>query len=326
MHSAGGELARRGLLVAGALGVLGAGAGLLAGRRSGPRWQGQLRIATGGTKGVYYAYGTTFAEGVRAAQPDLPATVLATTGSVENLRLLGAGAADVAFVAVDAAAQALTGGQPFEQPVPVAAIARVYDDYLHLVVPSSARVERLVALAGRRVSLGPAGSGTALMAERVLDVAGLQVKALRVQRLGINESVAALQAGDLDAFFWSGGLPTTGVAELAARVPLGLVPLGSHAAPLRRRFGPVYRTAIVPAGVYALEQRVSTVAVANLLVCRADADHDGVRALTEALFAGRDGVARRVPQAEALDERSAIATFPLPLHPGAQEHYRAVKP
>jgi hypothetical protein len=229
-------------------------------------------------------------------------------------------------VAVDAAAQALTGGAPFGQPLPVAAIARVYDDYLHLVVPTSAGIDRLEELARRRVSLGPAGSGTALMAERVLDVAGLPVDALRVQRLGINESIAALQAGTLDAFFWSGGLPTTGVAELAARLPLGLVPLGGQSAPLRRRFGPVYRTAIVPPGVYALTRRVSTIAVANLLVCRADADRDGVRALTEALFTGRDAVARRVPQAEALDERSAIATFPLPLHAGAQEHYRAVKP
>ncbi len=312
--------------MAGALGLLGAGAGWLAGRRGEPGWQGQLRIATGGTKGVYYAYGTTFAEGVRAAQPDLPVTVLPTTGSVENLRLLAARAADVAFVAVDAAAEAFNGGAPFGEPVRVAAIARVYDDYLHLVVPLKARIDRLEALTGRRVSLGPAGSGTALMAERVLDLADLPIKALRVQRLGINESVAALLAGDLDAFFWSGGLPTTGVAELAARLPLGLVPLGGQSAPLRSRFGPVYRTAIVPAGVYSLERRVPTVAVANLLVCRADADRDGVRALTEALFTGREGVARRVPQAEALDERSAIATFPLPLHAGAQEHYRAVKP
>jgi hypothetical protein len=326
VHSARGELARRGLLVAGALGVLGAGAGVLAGRGGRPGWQGQLRIATGGTKGVYYGYGTTIAEELRAAQPELPVTVLPTTGSVENLRLLGSGAADVAFVAVDAAAQALTGGAPFRRPLPVAAIARVYDDYLHLVVPSSAGIDRLEELAGRRVSLGPAGSGTALMAERVLDVAGLPIDALRVQRLGINESVAALQAGTLDAFFWSGGLPTAGVAELAARLPLGLVPLGGQSAPLRRRFGPVYRTAIVPPGVYALTRRVSTIAVANLLVCRADADRSGVRALTEALFAGRDAVARRVPQGEALDERSAIATFPLPLHAGAQEYYRAVKP
>ena len=326
MH-AGVGVPRRGVVVAAVTGLLGTGAvGLAAARRSRPGWQGALRIATGGTKGVYYAYGATFAEEVRRVMPGVRPEVMATTGSVENLRLLAAQQADVAFVAADAAAQALAGRPPFPAPMAVAAIARAYDDYLHLVVPLESDIDGVHRLTGRRVSLGPVGSGTAFMAERVLDAAGLPSRAVRVGRLGINESVAAQRAGDLDAFFWSGGLPTSGVAELAVGRPIRLVPLGRHTPPLRQRYGAVYRTATVPAGIYGLRERVATIAVPNLLACREDADRDGVRALTRALFAGRDVLARRVPQAEALDERSAIATFPLPLHLGAQDHYRAVKP
>jgi TRAP transporter TAXI family solute receptor len=258
--------------------------------------------------------------------PDVRPEVVPTTGSVENLRLLAAHQVDVAFVAADVAAQALAGRPLFPAPLAVAAIARAYDDYLHLVVPLESGIDALQRLPGRRVSLGPLGSGTAFMAERLLDAAGLPSHAVRVSRLGINESVAALRAGRLDGFFWSGGLPTSGVTELAAGRPIRLVPLGRHAPSLRQRYGAVYRTGTVPAGVYGLRERVATIAVPNLLACRADADRDGVRALTRALFAGRDVLARRVPQAEALDERSAIATFPLPLHLGAQDHYRAVKP
>jgi hypothetical protein len=323
----GAGFPRRGLFAAAAAGALGAGGvGLLAVRRPGPGWRGALRIATGGTKGVYYAYGTTFADEVRRVMPDVRPAVVPTTGSVENLRLLASREADVAFVAADAAAEALAGRAPFTAPLAVAAIARAYDDYLHLVVPLESDVDRIERLAGRRVSLGPVGSGTAIMAERLLDAAGLPARSVVVARLGINDSVAALQAGGLDAFFWSGGLPTSGVAELAAVRPLRLVPLGRLAPPLRQRYGAVYRTGTVPAGVYGLRERVATIAVPNLLACRADADREGVRALTRALFAGREVVARRVPQAEALDERAAIATFPLPLHPGAQDHYRSVKP
>jgi TRAP transporter TAXI family solute receptor len=322
-----GGLPRRGLAVAAVAGVVGAGGiGLAAARSSRPGWTGPLRIATGGTKGVYYAYGSAFADEVHRAMPHVRPVVVVTTGSVENLRLLAAHQADVAFAAADAAAQALAGRAPFPAPLAVAAIARAYDDYLHLVVPLESDVDGVHRLAGRRVSLGPVGSGTALMAERLLDAAGLPSRTVKVSRLGINESVAALRAGELDAFFWSGGLPTSGVAELAAERPIRLVTLGRHAPPLRQRFGAVYRTGSVPAGVYGLRERVSTIAVPNVLACRADADRDGVRALTRALFAGRDVLARRVRQAEALDERSAIATFPLALHPGAQDHYRAVKP
>jgi TRAP transporter TAXI family solute receptor len=324
---AGTGLSRRGVVVAAVAGVLGAGGvGLAAVRSSQPGWRGPLRIVTGGTKGVYYAYGLAFADEIRRVMPGVRPEVVPTTGSIENLRLLAARQADVAFVAADAAAEALAGRAPFPAPVAVAAIARAYDDYLHLVVPLESDVDGLRRLTGRRVSLGPVGSGTALMAERLLDAAGLPARVLRVRRLGINESVAALRAGELDAFFWSGGLPTSGVAELAGGRPIRLVPLGRHAPPLRQRYGAVYRTASVPAGVYRLRERVATIAVPNVLACSADADRAGVRALTRALFAGRDVLARRVPQAEALDERSAIATFPLPLHPGAQDHYRAVKP
>jgi TRAP transporter TAXI family solute receptor len=318
---------RRGVVVAAAASVLGAGGlGFAAARRPGRGWPGPLRIATGGTKGVYYAYGIALADEMRRVLPGVRPEVQATTGSVENLRLLAAHRADVAFVAADAAAQALAGGAPFAAPVAVAGIARAYEDYLHLVVPLESDVDGLRRLTGRRVSLGPVGSGTALMAERLLDAAGLPSRAVRISRLGINESVAALRAGEVDAFFWSGGLPTSGVTELAVGRPIRLVPLGRHAPSLRQRFGAVYRTGSVPAGVYGLRERVATIAVPNLLACRADADRAGVRALTQALFAGRDALARRVTQAEALDERSAIATFPLPLHPGAQDHYRAVKP
>jgi TRAP transporter TAXI family solute receptor len=309
---------------AGAVGA--AGTGVVLTRRGDPGWRGPLRIATGGTKGVYYAYGRTLAVEVGQVLPGARTEVRATTGSVENARLLASTAADVAFLAVDVAAAALAGRVPFATPVPLAGIARVYDDYLHLVVPLGAPVERLPQLVGKRVSLGSVGSGTALMAERLLDVAGLSLRTVRPLRLGINESVAALQAGELDAFFWSGGLPTGGMVELAQAFPIRLVPLGELAAPLRQRYGPVYRTGIVPAGVYAARERVATVAVSNVLACRGDADRDGVRALTGALFAGRDALARTVPQAEALDERAAIATFPLPLHGGARDYYRAAKP
>jgi TRAP transporter TAXI family solute receptor len=286
-----------------------------------------VRIATGGTKGVYYAYGALLANELRARPSVLTAKVDATTGSIDNLRRLASGAATLAFTAGDAAAQAYQGQAPFEGPVALAAIARVYDDYVHLVVPRASPVAEPADLVGRTVSLGPVGSGTALIAERVLAVAGVRTRSLTTLRLGINESITALAGGRADAFFWSGGLPTGGVSELAQGMPIRLVPLGDLAEPMRVRHGAVYRAATVPSGVYGSAERLTTIAVPNLLVCRPDADRTVVRDVAEALFGSRRAaLAAAVPQAETLDERSAIATFPLPLHPGAQGYYRAFKP
>jgi TRAP transporter TAXI family solute receptor len=312
-------------LLAGAC-LLGGGGWAVAARRTGGAPAGEVVIATGGTLGVYYAYGTTLAAELdrRAGAPR--ARVLTTTGSIDNLQQLAAGTATLAFAAGDAAAQAHRGGAPFDRRVDVRAIARVYDDYVHLVTRQASSVRDVSDLARRRVSVGSPGSGTALIAERLLEAARLPLRRVEVQRLGINESVRALQDGTVDAFFWSGGLPTRGVVDLAAALPIRLVPLGDLADGMRQRYGPVYRPAAVPSGTYGGQDPITTLAVPNILLCRGDAHPDAVHELTRSLFEAREALARVLPQGLSLDARTAIVTFPVPLHAGAQEYYRAVKP
>jgi TRAP transporter TAXI family solute receptor len=278
--------------------------------------RGHLVIAAGGTQGVYYAYARALAAQLRRRDPDLRVDVVATTGSMENLQRLAGGDATLAFSAADAAAEASLGGPPFARRLPIAALARLYDDYLHLVVPASSGVRRLSQLAGKRVSIGPAGSGTRLIAERLL---GRRARSLRVVELGLDESAQALRAGRIDAFFWSGGLPTPGVEELARRMPLRLLDLPALQ-------DPAYRAAAIPSGTYGLGSQVSTLAVPNLLVARFDADPALIRIVTETLFQRRGAIARAVPAAAALDRRAAIETAPVPLHAAALEWFRATKP
>jgi TRAP transporter TAXI family solute receptor len=274
--------------------------------------RGHVVIAAGGTQGVYYAYARALAVQLRRRDPDLRVDVVATSGSMENLQRLAAGDATLAFSAADAAAEATLGGPPFAHRVRIAALARLYDDYLHLVVPASG-ARRLSQLEGKRVSIGPPGSGTRLIVER------LRLPRLHAVDLTLDESTAALRAGRIDGFFWSGGLPTPGVEELARRMPLRLLDL-----PALR--DPVYRAAAIPSGTYRLGSQVSTLAVPNLLVARANADPAVIRLITETLFRRRGAIARAVPAAAALDRRAAIETAPVPLHAAALAWFRATKP
>src|SRR5262249_5082638 len=161
---------------------------------------------------------------------------------------------------------------------------------------------------------GPHGSGTALITDRILAAAGMSRRDVRPVELGIDESVSALQAGRIDAFFWSGGVPTAGVDQLAARVPVRLIPLADSPPALRARYGPVYHAAAVPVGTYDLRAPVPTVAVANFVVCRRDTDDAVVRLLVATIFDAQRAISTRVPAASALDRRAAIETGPVPLH------------
>ncbi|MFD0572000.1 TAXI family TRAP transporter solute-binding subunit [Kitasatospora gansuensis] len=262
------------------------------------------------------------AEEIGQAHPGLTVEVLATAASVRNLRLIGEGGAELGLTLADSAADAVAGRGTFGRPVTVTAIARLYLNYLHLVVPSDRPVSSVGELTGRRYSLGATGSGTAVVAERVLTAAGLSTAG--AQLLGPAESVAALRAGELDAFFWSGGVPTRAITELAERLPVRLVPLAAQAAALRVAYGPVYENVSIPLGAYRQPGPTPTVGTPSYLVCAAGLDPEIVRAVTEVLFRRRDHLQTPDAPGGRLDERYAIGTGTVPLHPGAAEYYRSV--
>jgi uncharacterized protein len=272
-------------------------------------------LATGGTKGVYFKYGQAFRDAVQ--QRLGPVDIRSTGGSVQNVQMLVRGEAAFAFSAADAAAG--TG--------PLRAVARLYDDYIHLVVRRDGPINSLADLKKRRVSLGPPGSGTSLIASRILAPRIDPARDLIPAGLSIDDSVLALERGTIDAFFWSGGLPTPGVTDLAEIQPIRLISIPEDAArPLRERFGPSYRIGTIPADTYKDVSATVTIAVPNLLLTTTATDAAQVRNVTAAMFDNAARIARaNVPEAAQLDLRTAIFTEPIPLHDGARDYYRSVK-
>ncbi|MFI6498383.1 TAXI family TRAP transporter solute-binding subunit [Nonomuraea typhae] len=284
----------------------------VAGCAAGESGTGRIRLATGPVGGPYGQLGERFAAELRRV--GFAASVLKTAASVENLAMLGDGRADAAFALADSADYAVRVRRQ-----PVAALARMYMNYVHLVVRAGSAVVAPKDLAGRAVSIGAEGSGTAVTAERVLRAAGLSTA--RPVKLGLDASVKALADGRVDAFFWSGGVPTPALAELKDIRLLGLdalVPL------LRRAYGPLYEHAAVPAEVYGAAAPVATIGTPSYLVCRRDLDEELARRVTETLFASRDRLQAPDAPGGRLDRRYAIGTGAVPLHPGAARYYRSV--
>jgi TRAP transporter TAXI family solute receptor len=286
----------------------------------------ELEIATGNQLGVFDAYGEGLAVAIERHVPHLTATTRRTDGSVQNLRRLASGDAQLAFTLADSAADAHTGRGRFPEPVAIRALARLYDNYVQVIVRAETDIERLSDLGGRRhrLSLGAERSGTAVIAERVLAVSGLEgARSPRRLYLDLEESAQALRAGEIDAFFWSGGLPTEAITELLKTVPIRLLGLRGVAAKLRERHrhSEVYTQARVPRRVYDLPAAVTTVSVPNLLVVREDLPEETAYRITRLLFERREELGAVHDEARKLNERSGRATFPIPLHRGASRWY-----
>jgi TRAP transporter TAXI family solute receptor len=286
---------------------------------------GPVSISTGVPEGVYHRYGELLAPRL-SADLGTRVTLESSMGSVENLRRVLEGRSTFGIATADAVADLPAGDLGR-----LAGVARLYDDYVQLVVPASSPVRRVEDLRGLRVCVGPPASGVELVTARVLRAAGMAPDAdVTPARSGIGEAVAGLRAGELDAFFWSGGLPTVAVQALADELPIRLVPLGEIAGRLRSSFGTVYREAVIPADAYrhgtGVATEVATVAVPNLLVTLAQAPRRLVRRVTGTVMERRGAIGREVHAAQLVDPRTAVHTDPLALHEGARAWYRSQKP
>ncbi|MCX4721855.1 TAXI family TRAP transporter solute-binding subunit [Streptomyces virginiae] len=291
------------------------------------RPSGEMAVATGNPGGVYAEYGAGYGEVISGRLPSASVRILRTGGSVDNLRQVDAGQARVGFALADAAADAVAGRPPFGRALRLVALAALYDNYVQLVVRADSPVQSVKALRGLRVSVGSDGSGTGLIADRILKVAGLSPeKDVTSLRLDVRESAAALAAGRIDAFFWSGGLPTGAITELRRGTAIRLVDLGDVVGELTQSYGELYTETTVPSVVYGAQSAVTTVSVPNFLVVRRDMPDSEAYWLTRLLFEGQPQLIRAHPEARRLDRRSAIATDPLELHPGAARWYREAHP
>ncbi|WP_149180287.1 TAXI family TRAP transporter solute-binding subunit [Streptomyces sp. TRM49041] len=293
--------------------------------------RGNVTFSTGVKTGVYQRYGQLLKEAIGRNLPEVTTTLRDSEGSQQNLARVVSGEADYTIAAADAVATYVQEDRPGADTL--RGCTRLYDDYVQLVVPKESAVRSARDLRGLRVGVGQEGSGVRLLADRLLLAAGLDpAKDIRPVPAGIDTMPGLVEKGRLDAFFWSGGLPTNAVLRLSERFPVRLVPLEEELVDtVHSEGGPsrYYRSAVIPADAYPLAQDgkpVETVAVANLLVTTDGMDAALTEGITRTVIRSRDRIGREVHPAQLVDLRTAIYTDPLPLHEGARRYYRSVKP
>ncbi|MET7293735.1 TAXI family TRAP transporter solute-binding subunit [Streptomyces griseoloalbus] len=291
---------------------------------------GTITLSTGTRAGVYQKYGELLRSALGKHMPDLEVRLTTSDGSQENVRRVATGQADFAIAAADAVETYKLAGRPGADRL--RGVARLYDDYVQLVVAPDSGIRSVADLRGKRVAIGPPKSGVRLIANQVLETAGIDPETdIRPSSDGIDTGPDRLGHG-LDAFFWSGGLPTDGLKRLAEKSALRFVPIDAGlVAELHERGSATryYRATNMPESAYPdsqLGSTVPTMAVSNLLITRADADPRLTEWLTRIVLKSRDGIGAHVHSAQLVDVRTAIYTDPLRLHEGARRYYRSVKP
>jgi len=289
---------------------------------------GRLTIATGNTTGVYYQLGGALASVISQKVTGYRATASETGASVQNVQGLVAGNYDIAFSLGDTAADAIKGVNSFKAPQDVAALTRLYNNYTQVAVRTSARINSIADLLGKRVSTGSPNSGTEVIARRLLEAAGLDpVRDVTAQRLGLPESVDAMKSGSIDALVWSGGLPTGGITDLTTSLGknVKLLPIAELLPKMQEKYGTVYTQAPIPAATYKQPGDVATIIVPNVLLVRKNMKDELAEQLTKVIYENMDALVAVNAAAKGITLDNAAKTDPVPLHPGAKKALDALK-
>ena len=299
-------------VLAGALLVTGCG-------RDRPR---PLALATGTTAGVYYPLGGAMASRWTRDLPGIVVKAEVSAGSVTNLIQVAKGESDIGFGQADAVADAFRGTGRFPEPLPLAVLGRIYPNVVHLLSVAGRGVASVPDLRGKRVSLGPPGSGNEVTARNVLRAVGIGEEDFRVRQMNYNQSINGLKDGTLDAMFLAAGLGVSSVIELGLTRDLVLVPFTPEEIGAVEAENAAYQGLEVPAGVYrGVDAPTLTPSLWNLIVVHRDLPEAVARQLVASVLAGREEFRSVTRNADFIRIENLEAVGDLPLHPGARAFY-----
>ena len=282
----------------------------------------RVSIATGNATGVYFSLGNAYAEQISDATVGrVKATAAETGASVQNIQQLVDGSYQVAFSLADTAADAVEGKGSFEgNEQPVQAISRIYPNYTQVIAKTDSGITSIADMRGKRISTGSPGSGTEVIANRLLEAAGLNPDSdVSAQRLNLTKTVDGMRDGAIDAMFWSGGLPTPGITDLltSAGDDVAFIDITPQLAKMQE-VSSAYEEGVIPADTYGLPADVKTIVVPNMLLVRDDLDANLACVLTNVLFERKSELEQVVGAARGISLDSARDTSPVPLNRGAQ--------
>lgn len=286
----------------------------------------RISITTGGTGGVYYPLGGGMAAILSKYVPGMAATAEVTGGSVDNLKLIGAGKSEVGFTMVDSAWEAAQGLDKFKDgKVEARTLMVLYPNRMQVVTVEGTGINKLSDLKGKRVSTGSPGSGTEVMAVRMLEAVGIDVKKdIKQERLGVAESVNAMKDKKIDAFVWVGGVPTAAVTDLATTpgTKLKLIDHGEAVDAMNKKYGPLYvKAQIAPSAYQGMDKPSENIDVWNILVTSDKMSDKMAYDIVKTLMEKKPELVAVHKEAQNIDLKYQKVGSPLPYHPGAKKYF-----
>jgi hypothetical protein len=285
--------------------------------------QAFVSVGSGASMGVYYKVAKAICAIVNR---DVPSSVVrcspeATPGSIYNLQRLATGELDLAIVQSDLQNEAFVGeAPPNGVPMPeLRSVLSLHGELLTVVAPERAGITGVADFTGKRVNVGPLGSGTRATWNLLSDSMGWTgTSGPRASGLRLDSTTSSLCDGGLDANVMLVGHPSGFVRQQLEACPSRLVPLEGADIDRYLAAHPSVHRGVIDGSLYGGRPDTPTIGVTATLVTTAAADPRVIYAIVKAILDDLQGFKAMDPALAALDPSDmARKGLTAPMHPGA---------
>jgi uncharacterized protein len=288
----------------------------------------RITFVGGPPAGVFGIFATGIGTYLSKSVPNLDVSVTATGGSVENIRRVNGGEAEMGLSFASDVHEAYYGLEQFKgKPLTNArAVGVVFFGVAHAITYADSGIRTAEDLAGKRVAVGTPGSGTFASAERVFRSLGLWDKINRIPLLGA-QAGEAMADGKADAFFWTGPEPDRVTMEAATKKPVRAIDIYTPATKTDffKQY-PYFARYVFPTGSYkGITEDTSTVGIPVIWYVQRDLAAPLVQKMTDAAY-NKEGNAHMIKVhagSRDMAPQKALQGITFPLHKGAEDHWRA---
>ncbi|HMR30319.1 MAG TPA: TAXI family TRAP transporter solute-binding subunit [Geminicoccaceae bacterium] len=292
-----------------------------------PTWPDAVVLATASPGGTYDVYGQGLAR-ILTRVLGIQVGTRQTGGPAQNIELLERGEVQLAFVTMGVALQAWNGTEAWtggRQLRGMRALFPMYDTPFHFVTLRESGIDRIAAMAGKRIGIGPLGGTAASYVPSFLGLLGVAGPQLADGTWA--DLAQRLEAGGLDVLAVAAGVPFPAVAELEPRRKVAYVPLSADEVIKLRLAHPELTPSVIHPGSYpSLNRPYETVGVYNFAVAREDLPDTLAYRIVETVFAQHEQMMEVHPAAAATVPRNFVHNTFMPFHAGAIRYYANTSP
>jgi uncharacterized protein len=287
-----------------------------------------ISVGTAPPGGAFFVVGGALAEVLNEHKGDRRwnVTAEATMGSQENIRRVARGELDFAVSNAAITYFAVRGEGEWDRKYDARTVMTLAPNVAFFITPTRSGVKKIADLRGRRVVVGPAGSGMEAFIQPLLAAHGVTYTDFTPLQATQTAAVDMLADGSAVAAFLGGAVPTASITQACSSQDIHFIPFEERARTELVQKYPFFNPATIPGGTYPGQtETFEALNVGSMhFITGAAVDEELVYQVTRTIYENREAVVAKHAAGRAINPQNVARNTGTPFHPGAIRYYKEI--